>query len=63
LPVPSLWSGICPKIADRILSAQALTPTSGDIRNSDSRPIGNFEFSMVKLFDGQDLPGLPTDAC
>jgi hypothetical protein len=37
-------SGIAnlPKIVDRILSSQAMTPTSGDARNSDSRPIGNF---------------------
>jgi hypothetical protein len=27
-----------PKIADRILSFQAMTPTSGDTRNSDLRP-------------------------
>jgi hypothetical protein len=30
------------KIADRILSSQAMTLTSGDTRNSDLRSIGNF---------------------
>jgi hypothetical protein len=32
---------LSPKIADRILSFQAMTPISDDTRNSDSRPIGN----------------------
>jgi hypothetical protein len=55
-----------PKIADRILSSQAMTPTSGDARNSDSRPIGNFgsywlkkfspDFKVLEVWDGLGLP-------
>jgi hypothetical protein len=33
-----------PKITDRTLSSQAMTPGSGVTLNSDSYPIGNFRF-------------------
>jgi hypothetical protein len=40
------------KIADSILSSQAMTPTSGDSRNSDSPPIGNFRFRSPSCLPG-----------
>jgi hypothetical protein len=47
------------KIADRIPSSQAMTPTSGDTRNCDSRPVGNFGcltcLASPAFFDYNDL--------
>jgi hypothetical protein len=45
-----------PLIADKILSPQAMTPASGDTRNSGSRRINNigllgFDFSDVRNYD------------
>jgi hypothetical protein len=39
---------IGPKIADRILSSPTMTPTSGDPRNSDLRPIVSIPFYVIR---------------
>jgi hypothetical protein len=48
-----------PMITDRTLSSQAMTPTSGEPRNSDSRPAGNFGcltcLASPAFFDYNDL--------
>jgi hypothetical protein len=48
-----------PMITDRTLSSQAMTPTSDDTRNSDSRHVGNFGcltcLASPAFFDYNDL--------